>query len=120
MRYAVHDVVTVRLASCMDLPDHGESGEMHTTVVICQHHDGSCGIRLLGDLATAVRSVHVQLSNATLDADAHARVSEYDSGIHQADNLHTESGVHVPRHATSTARMNDGAAGGSARSHNDD
>ena len=31
-----------------------------------------------------------------------------------------ESGAHVSRHATSVARMNDGTAGGSARSHNDD
>ena len=95
----------------MDLSDHGESGEMHTAVVICQHHhDGSCDVRLLDDLATTVRNVHAQRSNVTLYADAHARVSAYVSGIHQADNLHTESGAHVSRHATSTARMNDGAA----------
>ena len=116
VRYAVH----VRLASCMDPLDHGENGKMHTAVVICQHHDGSCDARLIDDLATTVRSVHAQLSNATLDADAHARVSEYDSDTHQADNLHTESGAHVSRHATLTARIYDGAAGGSARSHNDD
>ena len=28
--------------------------------------------------------------------------------------------VHVSRHSTSVARVNDGSAGGSARSHNDD
>ena len=121
VRYAVLDVVTVRLASCMDPLDHGESGEMHTAVVICQHHGGSYDVRLLDDLATAVRSMHAQLSNATaLDADAHARVSEYDSDIHSAINMYTKSGAHVSRHATSVARMNDGTAGGSARSHNDD
>ena len=32
MRYAVHDVVTVCLTSCMNLSDRGESGEMHTAV----------------------------------------------------------------------------------------
>ena len=32
----------------------------------------------------------------------------------------TESGAHMSRHATSVERMNDGAAGGSARRHNDD
>ena len=120
VRYAVHDVVTVRLASCMDPSGRDESGEMHTAVVFCQHHDGSCDVRLLDDLATTVRSVHAQLSNVTLDADAHARVSEYDSDIHQAGNLYTETGAHVSRHATSTARVNGGAAEGSARSHNDD
>ena len=73
----------------------------------------------LGDLATIVRSVYAQLSNATLDADAHARVSAY-SDVHQAGNLYTQSGTHVSRHATSTAMMNEGAAGGLARSHNDD
>ena len=30
------------------------------------------------------------------------------------------NGAHVSKHATSVARMNDGTAGGSARSHNDD
>ena len=38
----------------------------------------------------------------------------------RAAELYTESGAHVSRHATSVARMNDGAAGGSARRHNDD
>ena len=32
----------------------------------------------------------------------------------------TRNAAHVSKHATSVARMNDGAAGGSARSHNDD
>ena len=53
----------------------GENDEMHTAVVIRQHHGGSCDVRLLDDLATTVRSVHAQFSNATLDSDAHARVS---------------------------------------------
>ena len=120
VRYAVHDVVTVRLASRMEPWDRGENGEMHTAIVIHQHHDGSRDVRLLDGLATTVRCVHAQLSNVTLDADAHARVSVHDSDIHQAGGLYTESGAHVPRHATSTARTNDGTAGGSARSHNDD
>ena len=38
----------------------------------------------------------------------------------RAAELNTESGAHVSRHATSVARMNDGAAGGSARRQNDD
>ena len=79
VRYAVHDVVAVCLTSCMNLPDRDESGEMHMAVVISKHRDGSCDVRLLGDLATIVRSVNAQLSNVTLDADAHARVSAYAS-----------------------------------------
>ena len=39
VRHAVHDVVTVRLASCMEPWERGENGEMHTAVVIHQHHD---------------------------------------------------------------------------------
>ena len=121
VRYAVHDVVTVRLTSCMNLSDRDESGEVHTAVVICQHHDGSCGVRLLEGLATTVRRVYAQLSNAMLDADVHARVSAYVvRDVHQAGNPYTESGAHVPRHATSTAKMNAGATGGSVRSPNDD
>ena len=81
IRYAVHDVVTIRLASCMEPWQRGENGEMHTAVVIHQHHDGSCDVRLVDDLATTVRSVHPQLSATTLNADAHARVSEYDQDI---------------------------------------
>ena len=38
-RYAVHDVVTVRLASCMEQWGGGEDGETHTAVVIHQHSD---------------------------------------------------------------------------------
>ena len=48
---------------------------MRTAIAIHQHHDGTHDVRLLGDLATTVRSVHAQLSNVALDADAHARVS---------------------------------------------
>ena len=121
MRCAVHGVVAV-LAACMNPSDRDESGEMHTAAVVGQNLDGSCDVRLLGDLATAVRGVYVKLSNATLDADARTRVSAYASDVHcQADNLHTESGAHVSRHATSTAMamVNEGAAGGSARSHDD-
>ena len=120
IRYAVHDVVTVRLASCMEPWGSGENGMLHTAVVVHQHHAGTCDVRLVDDLATTVRSVHAQFSTGTLDADARARVSEYDRNMHHADNLYTESGAHVSRHATSTAQMNDGTAGGLARSHNDD
>ena len=120
IRYAVHDVVTARLASCMEPWGSGEDGETHTAVVVHQHSDRTCDVRLVDDLATTVRSVHPQFSTGTLDADARARVREYDRDIHHAGNLHTESGAHVSRHATSTAQVNDGTAGGSARSHNDD
>ena len=58
IRYAVHDVVTVRLASCMEPWEHGENGEIHTAVVVHQRHDGSCDVRLIDDLATTVCSVH--------------------------------------------------------------
>ena len=67
-----------------------------------------------------MRSVHPQLSTGTLDAGARARVRAYDCGIHQTATLYTERGSHVSRNATSMAQMNDGTAGGSARSHNDD
>ena len=121
VRYAVHDVVTVCLTSCMNLSGRDESGEMHTAVVVSQHRDGSCNVRLLDDLATIVRSVYAQLSSVTLDADAHARGSAYVvSDVHQTGNLYTEGGTHVSRHAMSTAMMNEGAAGGSARSRNGD
>ena len=89
-----------------------DTGTYDAAVVIYQHSDGSCDVRLLNDLALIVRRVHVKLSNITLDVDARARAC--------AANLHTEGGAHVSRHATSTAMMNEGAAGGSARQHNDD
>ena len=78
VRYAVHDVVTVRLASCMEPWGGGEDGETHTAVVIHQHSGGMCDVRLADDLATTVRSVHTQFSTGTLDADARARMREYD------------------------------------------
>ena len=87
--------------------------------MISHHSDGACDVRLVDDLATTVMSVRTQLSTYTLDADARARLREYDGDIHCAANLYTESGAHVSRHATSVAQVNDGTAGGSARSHND-
>ena len=50
------------------------TGTYDAAVVICQHGDGSCDVRLLNDLALIVRRVHVQLSNITLYVDARARV----------------------------------------------
>jgi hypothetical protein len=95
-----------------------EDGEAHTAVVIHQHSDEDCDVRLVDDLATIVRNVRAQLSTGALDADVRARLSEYDWDIHHAVNLYTESGARVSRHATSVAQVNDGTAGGSARSHN--
>ena len=119
-RHAIHDVVTVRLVSCMEPWRGVEDGETHTAVVIRQHNDEACDVRLVDDLATTVMNVRTQFSTDTLDADARARLREYDCDIHHADNLYTERGAHVSQHAISVAQMNDGAAGGSARRHNDD
>ena len=119
-RYAVHDVVKVRLASCMASWGGDKSYETHVAFVIRQHDDGTCDVRLADDLPTTVLGVDTQFSTDTIDADTRERLREYDSDIHCAVNLYTESGAHVSRHATSVARMNDGAAGGSARRHNDD
>ena len=119
-RYAVHDVVNVRLASCMESRGGDESDETHVAFVIRQHDDGTCDVRLADDLLTAVLGVHTQFSTGTVDADTRERLREYDSDMHCAGDLYTESGAHVSRHATSVAQMNDGAAGGSARRHNDD
>ena len=59
VRYAVHGVVPVCLTSCMNpLSDRDESSEMHTAVVISQHRDGSCDVRLLNDVSTIVRGVN--------------------------------------------------------------
>ena len=118
-RYAVHDVVNVRLASCMESWGGDESDETHVAFVIRQHDDGTCDVRLADDLLTTVLGVHTQFSTYALDADTRERLREYDSDIHSAVNLYTESGAHVSRHATSVARVNDKTAGGSARSHND-
>ena len=118
IRYAVHDVVEVRLTSCMESWGGDESDETHKALVIRQHSDGTCDVRLVDDLATTVMSVRTQLSTYALDADVRARLREYDGDIHDAANLYTESGAHVSRHATSVAHVNDETAGGSARSHN--
>ena len=119
-RYAVHDVVKVRLASCIAEWGGDKNYETHVAFVIRQHEDGTCDLRLADDLPTTVLYVDMQFSTVTIDADTRERLREYDSDIHCAVNLYTESGAHVSRHATSVARMNDGAAGGSARRHNDD
>ena len=106
-------------ASCMESWGGDESDETHVAFVICQHDDGTCDVRLADDLLTTVLGVHTQFSTYALDADTRERLREYDSDIHSAANLYTESGAHVSRHATSVARVNDKTAGGSARSHND-
>ena len=120
MRHAVHDVVNVRLASCMELGGGEESDETHDAFVIRQHGDGTCDVRLADDLATTVLSVRTQFSTYEPGSDVRARLSEYDGNMHCASSLYTEKGEHVSRHATSVTQMNDGTAGGSARSHNDD
>ena len=120
VRYAVHDVVKVRLVSCMESGGGDENYETHVALVIRQHKDGTCDVRLADDLLTSVLAVGVLLTTDTIDADTRERLREYDSDMHCAVDLYTESGAHVSRHATSVARMNDGAAGGSARRHNDD
>ena len=119
-RYAVHDVVNVRLVSCMEPWGGDESNETHEAFMIRQHDDGTCDVRLADDLLATVLGVHTQFSTYALDADTRERLREYDSDIHGAVNLHTESGAHVSRHVTSVARVSDGTAGESARSHNDD
>ena len=94
-RHAVHDVVNVRLASCMEPWGGDESDETHVAFVIRQHDDGTCDVRLADDLLTTVLGVHTQFSTYALDADTRERLREYDSDIHNAANLYTESGTHV-------------------------
>ena len=65
VRCAVHDVVTVRLASCMEPRGGDENAETHTAVVIRQHSDGACDVRLVNDLATTVMNVRTQFSTGT-------------------------------------------------------
>ena len=120
VRYAVHDVVNACLVSCMQSEGGDDNYETHVALVIRQHEDGTCDVRLADDLPTSVLRVGVQHSADTIDADTRERLREYDSDMHCAVDLYTESGAHVSRHATSVAQMNDGAAGGSARRHNDD
>ena len=120
VRYAVHDVVNACLVSCMQSGGGDDNYETHVALVIRQHEDGTCDVRLDDDLPTSVLRVGVQHSADTIDADTRERLREYDSDMHCAVDLYTESGAHVSKHATSAAQMNDGAAGGSARRHNDD
>ena len=123
-RYAVHDVVKVRLASCMAEWGGDKNYETHVAFVIRQHDDGTCDVRLADDLPTTVLGVDVQFTTVQVDADTRERLRGYDDDMHRATTLYTANGSrvsrHVSKHATSVARMNDGAAGGSARSHNDD
>ena len=112
--------MNVRLASCMELGTGEESNEAHDAFVIRQHGDGTRDVRLADDLATTVLSVRTRFSTYEPGPDVRARLSEYDGDMHCASNLYTENGEHVSRHATSVSQMNDGTAGGSARSHNDD
>ena len=117
VRYAVHDVVhTAGLNICYRSP----SSETHAAVMVCQHGDGSCDVRLLSDLELIVRRVHVRPLRITLDSDTRARVRAYASDVHLAANLYTEGGARVSRHATSTAMVNEGAAGEATRQHDDD
>ena len=118
-RYAVHDVVHVRLTSCMESWGAEASGETHNAFVIRQHDDGTCDVRLTDDLSETVLGVRVQSSAYTIDEDVRTRLREYDGDVHGATELYTESGAHVSRHATSVAQVNDGTAGESARRHND-
>ena len=123
-RYAVHDVVKVHLVSCMAEWGGDKDYETHVAFVICQHDDATCDVRLADDLPTTVLCVDVQFTTVKVDADTRERLRGYDDDMHRATTLYTANGSrvsrHVSKHATSVARMNDGAAGGSARSHNDD
>ena len=111
--------MNVRLASCMESWGGDERDETHEAFVIRQHSDGTCDVRFAGDLATTVLSAHTHFSTyVPPGTDVRARLREYDGDMHCASNLHTERGAHVSRHATSVTQVNDGTAGGSARSHN--
>ena len=66
---------------------------------------------------TMPRSTRTEADGGAGDArSTDVWVASHETG--QTDT--TRNASHVSRHATSVARMNDGAAGGSARSHNDD
>ena len=117
VRHAVHDVVNVNLTSCMEL--QATHREVKQAFVIRQHSDGTCDVRLAIDLATTFLSVPTTNSTYVPCEVMRAHLREYEGDMHGAADLYTESGAHVSRHATSVMRMNDGAAGGSARSHND-
>ena len=117
VRYAVHDVVHTE---GMTIVDRSPSSEAHAAVVICQHGNGSCDVHLLNGLELIVRRVHVRPLHITLDSDTSARVRAYASDVHLGADTYTEGGTHVSRHATSTAMVNEGAAAGSARQHDDD
>ena len=97
VRHAVHDVVNVRLASCMELGTEEESNEAHDAFVIRQHGDGTCDVRLADDLATTVLSVRARFSTYEPGSDVRARLSEYDGDMHCASTLHTENGARVSR-----------------------
>ena len=72
---------------------------------------------LTSDATTMPRSKSTEVDGDAGGADStDVWVANHVTG--QTDT--TRNASHVSRHATSVARMNDGAAGGSARSHNDD
>ena len=97
IRHAIHDVVKVRLASCMESWGGDKDYETHVAFVIRQHDDGTCDVRLADDLPTTVLGVHVQLSNDAIGADTRERLREYDSDMHGATDLYTEYGARVSR-----------------------
>ena len=61
----MHDVVNVRLVSCMESWGGEESDKTHDAFVIRQHSDVTCDVRLADDLATTVMSVRTQFSTYT-------------------------------------------------------
>jgi hypothetical protein len=88
--------------------------------VIRQHAGGTCDVRLLYDLDLVVQRACVQPFDITLGSDTSARMRAYGNDAHHVASRHTEGETHVSRHATSTAMVNEGAAGGSERKHDDD
>ena len=102
VRYAVHDVVKVRLVSCMESGGGDENYETHVALVIRQHEDGTCDVRLADDLLTSVLGVGVLLTTDTIDADTRERLREHDSDMHcAARSVHRERGARVETRALS-------------------
>ena len=58
------------------LPSH-PSDEPHAALVMYQHQDGTCDVRLLNDLGIVVRRACVQFAPFTLDEATRARVREF-------------------------------------------
>ena len=96
-RYAIHEAVDARVASCMDLDLDGTSYETHAAFVTYQHDDGTCNVRLADDLLTVISRVHVQLSRDLAEADTRDRLLEYQRDMHNVEVLYTERGARVQR-----------------------